>query len=401
MAVVTWVGHAESLSETHRCQITAADAATTYEFTLNGKTIGVAGDATGVNETATALANAINSLLLPDLSIVTATTSTDTVLVTTIDPDDIVTPTFSVSGGTGTISTLAKLAGSSKRDIDNVDNYAGGAAATTGDSFLIDGANIGPGYNLDMSALGALGTLTITRKFSAPGEVGLPEYVEGRGGRYRDARDLRLKGQFVTANIGWGEGTMSNNIRLDFDVGLASISVESTGTSSGDERPLQIKTNHLASILIQKGGDIELGEETANSTLIGSIFQRGGSIYIRRGVKYGTADLVELNGDALIESTDALGTLNVLGGTTTINSNSGTTYTNVLIDREATVVMRTAEQFVTTDLYGTLDVTAVHDFSLQGWTTLRMHRGSRIIDPNNVLVVTNLLTDTGGNLNLF
>lgn len=113
MANNVWRGDAQAVAQVVTVVVTADDAATTYTITINSKTVSVLGAGTGVNDTATALQEALAASTIPEFQEVTWTVSTATITGTASTPGVPFTATSSVSGGTGTIGSVTQTVANS------------------------------------------------------------------------------------------------------------------------------------------------------------------------------------------------------------------------------------------------------------------------------------------------
>lgn len=143
MATKTYTGKAKAVAQVSTVQVTAYDAATTYELLVNGIVIASTIAAGSANATATALAAAWTASTHGYKTNITATAATDTVTLT--GPAGMpFTLTKNTTGGTGTLGSVATpTAATGPHHVSNAKNWSGDALPAASDDIVVaPGASI-------------------------------------------------------------------------------------------------------------------------------------------------------------------------------------------------------------------------------------------------------------------
>lgn len=127
MADNVYRGDAKDVSQVQTFTITGNDVTTTYKVTMNGKVISVIGNAGGASDTATDLKTALAATSISEFYEAVWTVGTATITATARTAGIPFTFTVSVSGGAGTIGSIATTTSSSgKWHIDDATNWTRG-----------------------------------------------------------------------------------------------------------------------------------------------------------------------------------------------------------------------------------------------------------------------------------
>lgn len=207
------------------CQITVFDATTTYKLTVGGITVSAIGN-TDVNTTATDLAAAWNNSLHPYFTLVTASTSTDKVILTSDLAGLPFTAVSSVTGGTGTISAVSDTtANASPHDVGDANNWETGALPAVSANVLIN-RDVHLAWGLD-AITNDIALLKITKNkariglrrdalaISADGQTVNVAVVEYRK-HYLEVQLEASSEVRIGEHVGPGVPTGSDRIKIDF-----------------------------------------------------------------------------------------------------------------------------------------------------------------------------------------
>lgn len=311
MSDVSWVGGiATAVAQVTRFQITAYDVATTYKLTVGGQVISTVGTGGSATTTATALAAAWNASTHAYCTGITATTSTDTVILTADTAGMPFTVTSSVTAGTGTIgSANTTTPNAGPWDLSSAANFLAAATVANSDNFFIRNTGNPILFGLDQSAITPT-LVQIERSFSGTNaQIGLPynkfaTSVSSAGVVTYDEtvpeyRTTYMKFGAATWRVGEdiGGGSQSNGcrlIKLDGGTTNATWLVYSTGRPATSDTlpPLRIKNTHASSIL-KVYGQAVVGvcyEDPADTGQFATIENYGGTLFIGDGVTLATMD---------------------------------------------------------------------------------------------------------------
>lgn len=344
MATVRFTPAAAPVAEVWTVTITANDTATTYTLTINGKTLAVAGNAGGANDTATDIATAwadLDATLYPEFAEATAAAVTDTVTLTGPStgtyagkPLDI---TGSVSGGTGTMTVSKTTAGTSMHHWSNANNWSTGAVPANGDDVVIENSDVGIWWDLDQHSV-ALASLTINASYT--GTIGLPEVNTDGSTSYHEYRGQCLQVGASAVTVGNGAGNGSPLIKIDSGSATAvTLTVNGTGSSNDPTlEPLLWKGTNASNVANLNKGTVAIagygGEAATLATLrVGYLSSQSSDVTLRCGGGLTLATLNMDGGDVTLNGSvttvvKTAGTLTVIGSGTvgTLTDDDGTTY---------------------------------------------------------------------------
>lgn len=323
MATKNWIGNAVATKDVWT--ITVANTWATSDtgtITINGKDLVVTiGSLVTTAQVATTLKQAWESetftdttaskipqgggTSIPEMAELTATVSGSTVILTADTAG--VAHTISVSestAGSGTLSISHTTTASGPTYIDNVDNWAEGAAPVSTNDVVID-RPVSLLNALNQNAV-ALSSLTFGERFSSSSYAGLP--LRNANG-YEEYREDYFKIGATTVTC----RAASGRIKLDNGTGQTALSVYSTGTSTDTDRSaFQWIGTHASNVVNVYGGDVGIASNPGESATVATLRQTSGT------VKCGS-------GATLTDVLKTGGTLSVKSSTTTLISNSGTT----------------------------------------------------------------------------
>lgn len=355
MATKYYIGAAEAVAQVSTVQITGYDAATSYRVTINNITVAVAGvtDASGTaSALKTALQNKANSGIgyFRDLSFSVAT---DTVTITGRSDGAPFTATSSVSGGSGTIGSVATpTPATSKHHWDNADNWSGAAVPVNSDIVVLKDSDVNIRYGLGQ------GSVTLTRlevHDTFTGEIGLQHGAFARSAdgsdldrsltEYRETH-LTILCADVRLGASSGERRGSGSAMINLDLGSTASQVEVIGTAL----KASIRGGHAVNLLANSastdvhvlsapGGVGVAALEPGETTTIGdmNVIDRTMTSRVECGVGTTTTNWVQFGGRNKLRAAGTVTKIDVNGGAltteeqwtaTTVNCNGGVLYAN-------------------------------------------------------------------------
>jgi len=407
MATTYWKPKAVAIAQVSTAQITANDTATTYKLTVNGITVSTAGNAGGVNDTASDLADAWNAATSSYFTGVTASSATDTVTLTADTAGLPFTVTSSVTGGTGTIGAVATgTSATGPYHWDNASNWSGGAVPVNSDDVIISDTDISLLYGLNQSSV-ALASLTINKSFT--GLIGLDSraLTTAADGETTDSsvpeyRDTYLQIGTAILDIGEHQGqdnpAGSTRIMLDLGATACQINVFDTAQTSADAgRPCTrlLANNSSTDIFVRKaiGGIGFAVDEPDETSTIGdvTITDRSSSTRFQTTAGVTFTNWTQSGGQNVMNGAATVTALDVTGGTlrtegdytiTTINLDGGTINCNHI---------KTAGNAITTlNLSGGV-IDGNGNGEARTWATVNMTLpGGAIRADGNVVTITTL-----------
>lgn len=392
MATRIFTGDATAVAQINTVTVDSFDAATTYTFTINGKTVSVVG-VTDVAATTAALEVAFNASTIPEFAEITALDDdVDTITLTADTEGKPFTVTLTVAGGTGAVTDNGIQTANDGPEVWSAANFKDEtgdrsvALPTAGDAVIIEDHSGDILYNLDQNAAGDIASMDIRASFT--GEIGLPQ-SNADGTPYNEYRQRYLLIEASIIDIGFGAGTGSSKIRLSIDGAADTFVVHSMGSSSDGLGALELdgNSNTITALTVISGTvDVARADATTGATVTTLVVDTGATVFVDANC---TLTTVSVQGGTLSTQT-AMTTLTIeqgsvshsLGNITTANVKGGALlFGNFLALTVATVNMGTG---------GTIDTnvaTAAITF-----TDTNMVAGQSIEDPDSHLVFTNTAT---------
>jgi len=334
MAVQRWRGDAPAVAQVATVTITGDDAATTYKITINGKVVSALGSGTGVNNTATALYNAlIASTVPPEFKEMTYTVNAAIITMTAVTAGKPFTATSSTTGGAGTIGAVTTTVSSSgPNDVSIAGNWSTGTLPIAGDDIYFDLSNVSALYGLSQFIGVLFNSLNVPSSYT--GQIGLTQ-LNSAG--YYEYRPIYFQCSATTTSIGYGPGTGSGLIKIDSQASQTTLLIYNTATGTeGGSGALAISwkgTNANNVVEILKGSLAiapRPGEVATITTLyVGYVQNIGGdsTVFAGSGVTFTTIN--QAGGSITLNS--GFTTLSKTGGNLTVLGN-GVNLGTVTID---------------------------------------------------------------------
>ena len=306
MANQVFRGDAPAIAEVKTVQITGNDAVTTYTLTINGKAVSVTGNAGGVNDTASDLCDAWNASTIPEFVEITASVATDTVTLTYDTAGIPFVCASSVVGGGGTIGAVtASVAATGPNHWDEDDNWSTGSKPVNADVVYLEDCDVDILYGIDQNAV----TLTsLNKAMSFTGKIGLPTVNGSDSSAYYEYRETHLKISATTVNIGYGEGSGSQRIKLNTGTVQTAINILNSGSPEDDELEtiLWVGTHAANTVTINKGSlgvALFAGETATIATLkVGYRDAVTGDAVVRCGTGVTLTDIDQTGGELHVDS---------------------------------------------------------------------------------------------------
>jgi hypothetical protein len=406
MATKYWLGTATAVAQVDTVQITAYDVTTTYTLTVGGvdvETLGVT-DATG---TATALAAAWNTSTHAYFTGVTASSTTDTVTLTADVAGVEFTAASSVTGGTGTIgSVTSSVASAGPCDWATPENWSDGSVPGVSDIVIFSDNAVNVCFGLDQNAL-AINELLITKTYT--GKIGLNrnalvtsangETVDTMKNEYReDYLRIDVDTIEIGKQIGTSTSTGSQRIKIDnTNTGASSTKVFSTNNVGAESNlpPVRFKYNSTTADIFIRGGSVGIAnDEPAETAIIGDLYLNGVNSKVFCGDGCQIQTVVQSNGQALIQSTTTITSIDLIDGTLTTEGDFTVTTFNI---EDGTYIPNhdAAGVAITTLNINGGFVDATRTSELRTWTNVNLKPGGSIKVNSDIVTMTNFNDPAG------
>lgn len=339
MATIYYTGKARPVAQVSTAQITAYDAATTYTLTVNGVSVSVLGT-TNADGTAAALAAAWEALAHPYFTPITATAATDTVTLTGPADGMPFTVTSSVTGGTGTIGSVATgTAADGPNHWGSGDNWSGGSAPANSDVIYVTKPAARLCWGIDISGtsptrLVVRGDARIGLSFSGVATTADGDSTDPDAPEYRDQY---LVAAITSVDVFPDESTAvvsgSGRLHINNDkAGASTTTIGATAQSPVDtSRPAVclLFANASADIYVSggRGGvGIAMGNPGETSTIGDFVLDDPADVsrvFLSEGVTHST---IRVNGGRLsLNSAATMPSITITGGTCDIEGTQAVT----------------------------------------------------------------------------
>jgi len=393
MATRIFVGDATAVAQVNTVTVDSFDVNTTYTFTINGKTVSVAG-ITDVAATAAALEVAFNASTIPEFAEITALDDdVDTITLTADTAGKPFTVTLTVAGGTGAVTDNGVQTANDGPEVWSVANFKDEtgdrsvAIPGAGDVVILEDHSGDILYSLDQSGAGTWTSLLIRAGFT--GKIGLRQQ-DTSGVAYDEYRPRYLAADFGLVDIGEGAGDGSSKIRLEGVGTVSSFIVHRTSSSEDSFAAIEVdgagQTFTIVSIL---AGSVDFARDdaTTGATIGTLVADTTANVRVDENCSVTT---VSVQGGT-IQTDVALTTLTIEQGIVThTGGNIGTANVkggSLLFANEASVTV-TAVAMGTGGVLDTLDASAAITL-----TNIALAPGEQINDPDQHFVLSNPATN--------
>lgn len=286
MVRINWTGNAQPVDQIET--ITVGGTVTigdVLNVDLNEKRVSITTTTTSTATSASELQVALAASEFPEFQEITWELSGSTVTGTASRPF-----TIAVSKtGTATIATTTTQTFTGPNNVDNVDNFSGGALPTDGDDLVIADADQSLLYGWPAVAVD-LASIDIYKSFG--GQIGLPE---NNPLGYREYSDLHASNWHTsTLRIGLGsDGSGSQYISIDFDDSDVDVKAYATGTAAGDAMPVNLHNLGSNSTIDITAGAIAVHSGDPDQARIGqqARFWLDPNATLAESISSGTAEL--------------------------------------------------------------------------------------------------------------
>lgn len=406
MATKYWLGIAKAIAQVSTIQVTAYDAATTYEILVNGVVVATAPGTTDANGTASALQvawEAAKDANNPYAVGITATVSTDTVTLTGSVGLPFTVTTID-TGGTGTIGAPSESTAATGPNFwDDADNWSDGSIPAGNDDVIISNSAVSILFALTTGI--DLDSLTVEQTFT--GKIGLPlngvtqsadgSTVDVTATEYRD-HYLQVGCDLLVIGLHNGPGNPagSGRIKIDNDQAAASETVIHNTAATGSDVGLpavRLLTAHASADIFvkQAPGGVGIGvDEPGENPTIGTIYTSDdlGPIALFTGPGANVGGLVASGGENIINGDTDITSVTVNGGDTTLEG-SYTITTLTVNGGQCTPnnVPAAGNAITTLNMLGGA-VRGNQNTQARTWATVNLDNGSLTVDDAIVSITT-------------
>ena len=410
MADIHWVGNALAVSQVETFQVTAFDASTTYDITINGIVISTLG-VSSVNATAAALQVLLDASTHPYFSTITWSVLTDTITATGPAGSPFIAGA-TATGGTGTIGAGSiTTTHSGPNDWDTDLNWSGGAVPVSADNVTIKDSSNNIAWGLDQNAVD-LGNFIIEKSYTGLLGLRLDAFATDGAGvtnvttatEYRDHYlIIGYDNLDIGENISQGSPAGSRRIKIDNDkAGSSTITVHDTATTSTEVGLPSVRFlfgNSGQDLFVRKApGGVGVAVDEANETsTMGDVnisdTTTTAQVFIAAGVTITT--FTQLGGNNVLQAAATMTSITLNGGLlrtegdytiTTATNNSGTWTCNHI---------KTAGDAITTlNVNGGL-VDGLLSSEARIWGIVNLEVGGRIRADDSFVTITTLNEPSG------
>lgn len=322
---------------------------------------------------------------------VTATVLSNVVTLTAKTSGKPVTISVSDTSASGTATHSVTTTATGKWFWDNQDNWSGNAVPINNDDVVFDTGSVDLRYNLTTSIQPA--SVTITAGYS--GKIGLAAVnADDTSRTYSEYRTqyLTFTSNAVTCTytIGQGEGLGSRRIKIDAGSGQSTVVIHSTAARNETDFPTVLfKGTHASNTLSAFRGDVGIAYVAGETSTIATLrcgTDTGDTVKCVAGSGT-TLTTVTATGNGTLELNSNCTTLTMTGVTVTQFAGAPATLTcwSGIFRHRSTSTIGTG---CTIGAAGTLDRSG-ESRSATITPKISMYKGSKLLDPNMTLTLTN------------
>lgn len=362
MADIAWRGDLQSTEQVTTIAVTGTWATNdTATLTINGKDLTLTvGSATTTSDVVAALVAMVNGSAvvgtetrnetgnnIPEWSGITASGSASP-LTLTGDTTRPFTVTVSEStAGDGALGAPSTTTSPTSPNTLAAENVTGGTLPGAADTFTLANSSVSMLYGLDQSSAGTLASVSMPASFT--GHVGLRRYNSLGFVEYLD-REYNVRCSALTIGAGGGSGSGLIAINLG-NVQCAVKVIDTASSAETDYHAVRLRGTHASNTLEVIGGTVDVAAE-AGQTATFATLNASGSSEVRTSSGT-TLTTVNASGSAVVDITsaaalsdittinisdsavvylrgdNAVGTINVYGGTLYLMSSGTITNLNV------------------------------------------------------------------------
>lgn len=317
MATVTWIGKQQVTREVRPYTLGGTVVGGTFGFTINGKTISVAG-VTDASTTAPLLYAALVACTEPEFT--ECTFSYSGAVVTITGPTDGAPITVTtVTGGGSSVTAGSVTTGTSPNHLVAA-NFEGGSLPSNGDTVIFPANSADVKYNLD--AMTAITTLDVVVQDGGP-KIGLQDW---KAAGYREYRKVYLEASLASLTIDLGDRSGYRELRFDLEV-VATTAVTIVGrvpTAAGLETVEIVRPGGSSSFTCKiNGGSVALNPGAGGSLNLSDLAATNCTASVGTGITVTAVAYIQAGG--IVES--SFSTLALNGGTVEVRGTAAGTPT--------------------------------------------------------------------------
>jgi hypothetical protein len=323
MATSFWIGDAQTVTQVDTLTPASVGIGDIFTVTINGKSIEFTATAGTVANVTAGLVALLAASEIPEFAEIAWANATTAIMATAETSGSGFTLSTSASGGTATFTKTSTTANSGPGLWSVAANHSGGAVPSSSDTVWLSNSSSDINDGLDQSSV-TLTALNVEQSFT--GDMGRPDNT----GTYNEYRNKYLAISATTVNVGMGNGSGSQLLRLDTGSNATTVNVFNTGSSSETNYETFLwKGTHASNVVNVTRGSVGIAVkpgETATIATLRSGYQT--SVESDANVRLGpgvTLTTVDQSGGT-VACGSSFTTLKIRGGTYTANfAAAGTT----------------------------------------------------------------------------
>jgi hypothetical protein len=348
MSLNRWISKQVSVKQVDTITITAADVATTYKVTINGKVISTLGQATTAL-TAAALAAALNTATATEgefarIVWTNPTAAPTTVVATAGTAGTPFTLTATVSGGAGTLSLTHTTPNQSPNDIADVLNWSLGVLPIAGDDVLVDFGGAAQSMLWNLQQFAAVAFNSFVRRKTAKGlRIGLSEintdaqpFTEYLTTEFA----LNMQGTFlITIELAAGE--RAETVKINGGTTQTTLLIRGDAPGALYSEQVWFRGTHASNVVNLEGGSLAVAPVNHNAATVATANVKSGALRCGDNVTFTTLN----NLGGTVELNNNITTVTQLGGSTMIKGSATVTTLTVnggKVDYRSTGTITTA-----------------------------------------------------------
>jgi hypothetical protein len=301
--------------------------------------------------------------------------------------------TTETGGGVADAQTLVHtntLAGTGKRDYNNVENWSLGALPVDADDVDLGLGNDCPRYNVTGHDDIELTSLTVWTRSSDDQRIGLTPYNEDGG--YYEFRGQNLVIDATTFRYGAGSGPLVPAMSYDAGATAQTVYIEKTNArDANDDAPLHYLANTVNAFIYRCAGNLDVATRAGTTASLGYVSANdSGLVKLGKGV---TCTDIYGKENGVVRHFGVTNTTNIAMRDSSVLSLEGdgstNTHTAVRIYDVATLnLLRNTVTITFLELYGTFDVRNGAVVGSRTITACDRYFGSNFYDPHKYLTLT-------------
>jgi hypothetical protein len=326
MATSYWIGDAQAVAQVDTLTPANVGVGNTFTATINGKSITFTATANTVANVTAGLTALLSASEISEFAEITWTDSTTHITATALTPGVGFTLTSSASGGTASLTQATTTSNSGPNLWSVAANHSGVAVPSSLDTVWLSNSESDISDGLAQSSV----TLTAFNvEHSYTGDIGRPDNT----GLYNEYRNKYLAISATTINVGMGNGSGSQLIRLNTGSNQTTLNVFNTGSSSETNyETLLWKGTHSSNAVNVIRGSVGIAVKPSETATVATLrvgyqdsVESDANVRLGPGVTLTTVD--QSGGRVVCGS--SMTTLGIRGGTFTGNFAAAATTINL------------------------------------------------------------------------